>query len=71
MSTVRSDEESDPIAYFLQDIEYQGKTERTQRAYGRVLRDFEEFIEQECPRADVLSEVTHRACMAWIHGQRG
>lgn len=71
MSTVRSDEESDPIAYFLQDIEYQGKTERTQGAYERVLRDFERFIQEEYPRADSLSEVTHRTCMAWIHGQRG
>ncbi|MFC6906469.1 tyrosine-type recombinase/integrase [Halalkalicoccus tibetensis] len=61
----------DPVAYFLQDIEYQGKTERTRSAYERVLRDFESFIETEYPHADTLSAVSHRGCMAWIHGQRG
>lgn len=60
----------DPITYFLQDIEYQGKTERTRDAYERVLRDFEAFLD-EYPHVDTFDEVTHRACMAWIHGQRG
>ncbi len=60
----------DPIAYFLQDIEYQGKTQRTYDAYERVLRDFERFIEEEYPRANDLEAVTHRACMAWLHRYR-
>ncbi|MDL5360765.1 tyrosine-type recombinase/integrase [Halalkalicoccus sp. NIPERK01] len=61
----------DPIAYFLQDVEYQGKTERTYDAYERVLRDFERFVREEYPRANTLDEVTHRACMAWLHRHRG
>jgi integrase/recombinase XerC len=63
-------ESEEPVAYFLQDIEYQGKTERTRSAYERVLRNFENFIREEYPHVDTLHEVTHRACMAWIHGQR-
>lgn len=66
MSEATSD---DPIAYFLQDIEYQGKSDRTQDAYERVLRDFEAFLD-EYPRIDTLEGTTHRACMAWLHGQR-
>lgn len=61
---------NDPIAYFLQDIEFQGKTERTRSAYERVLRDFEAFLREEYPHANAPSEATHRACMAWIHSQR-
>ncbi len=34
----------DPVEYFLQDMEYHGKTERTRRAYGRVLREFRAFL---------------------------
>ncbi|KYH25427.1 tyrosine recombinase XerC [Halalkalicoccus paucihalophilus] len=71
MSTTDREQVDDPIAYFLQDIEYQGKTERTRSAYERVLRDFEAFIEEEYPHVNTLSGTTHRACMAWIHGQRG
>ncbi|WP_122088378.1 tyrosine-type recombinase/integrase [Halalkalicoccus subterraneus] len=70
MSGTEPGSAEDPIAYFLQDIEYQGKTERTRSAYERVLRDFEAFIEIKYPRANSLSGVSHRGCMAWIHGQR-
>ncbi len=69
MSVSGSGGTDDPVRYFLQDIEYQGKTERTRSAYERVLRDFESFLREES-RVSTLSEATHRTCMAWIHGQR-
>ncbi|MCU4717912.1 tyrosine-type recombinase/integrase [Halapricum hydrolyticum] len=68
------DPQQDPIAYFLQDIAYQGKSERTQAAYERVLRDFEKFLEDGTDRtttAQTLDSASHRDCMAYIHGLRG
>ena len=67
MSTDRAapDTVEDPIEYFLTDISFQGKSERTQEAYERVLRDFESSI-----GTDTLATATHRDCMAWIHDQR-
>jgi len=62
----------DPIAYFLQDIAYQGKSERTQIAYERVLRDFARFLDDESDRvSEPLVAATHRDCMAYIHSLRG
>ena len=74
-TTATTDDPDDPIAYFLEDLTYHGKTERTRDAYGRVLRRFESFLSDpdrnatERPLAP--SEATHRDCMAWIHGLRG
>ena len=69
MSVDRQAPESvdDPVEYFLTDIAFQGKSERTQEAYERVLRDFESSLDESTPLADA----THRDCMAWIHAQRG
>lgn len=69
MSTDRPDtpdptDVEDPIAYFLTDVTFQGKSERTREAYERVLRDFEGALDRP------LAEATHRDCMAWIHDQR-
>jgi integrase len=64
----------DPIAYFVQDVGYHGKTERTQAAYERVLREFEAFLAEGTTRnADgaTPAEATHRDCMEWIHSMRG
>jgi integrase len=75
MSTTTEEQPDDPVEYFLEDITYQGKTERTRDAYGRVLRQFESFLadpdrnatgRQLAPR-----DATHRDCMAWIHSLRG
>jgi len=64
--------EEDPIAYFLQDIAYQGKSERTQIAYERVLRDFARFLDDGDGQAtETLAAATHRDCMAYIHSLRG
>jgi integrase len=75
MSTTDTDEAVErPIEYFLQDIAYQGKSERTQQAYERVLREFERFLGDGADRggpALSLAEATHRDCMAYIHRLRG
>jgi integrase len=60
--------DSDPVAYFLEDITYQGKTVRTRDAYERVLRDFESYLDG---RDLTLGDANHRDCMAYIHGLRG
>ncbi|UPV99804.1 tyrosine-type recombinase/integrase [Halorussus gelatinilyticus] len=66
---------ADPIAYFLQDMVYHGKTERTRDAYERVLREFETFLQtpDENPMGveKSVAEATRRDCMAWIHALRG
>jgi integrase len=65
----------DPVGYFLQDVAYHGKSDRTREAYERVLRRFETFLQD--PDANpsgtstALSAATHRDCMAWVHEIRG
>lgn len=58
----------DPVGYFLQDVTYHGKSERTRGFYERVLRDFEQF---QTERGTTLDGVTHRDCMAYVHSIRG
>jgi len=58
----------DHVEYFLEDITYQGKTERTRAAYERVLGDFETYLES---RGLGLADANHRDCMAYIHRLRG
>ena len=74
-TTANTAEPDDPIEYFLEDLTYHGKTERTRDAYGRVLRRFEAFLADpnRNPSNNPLSpaEATHRDCMAWIHSLRG
>jgi len=67
MST-ESDAERDPVAYFLEDVTYQGKSQRTHDAYERVLGEFEAYLEG---RGLSVREANHRDCMAWIHQLRG
>ena len=57
----------DPVAYFLQDMTYHGKSDRTRAAYERVLREFETFIAESGQR---VGNASHRNCMAWIHSLR-
>jgi len=64
-----SDAVDDPVGYFLQDMTYHGKTERTRTAYERVLREFESFLADE--RGETPATAEHRDCMAWIHRLRG
>ena len=58
----------DPVAYFVEDLTYHGKTERTRDAYERVLRDAEAAMRD---RGTTLADATQRDCMAWVHALRG
>ncbi|MDX1746904.1 MAG: site-specific integrase, partial [Halobacteriales archaeon] len=62
--------EADAVAYFLDDLEHHGKSERTLAAYERVLRRFERFLDEErgvsSPR-----DADRRDCLAFVHGLRG
>ncbi|QLK26021.1 tyrosine-type recombinase/integrase [Natrinema zhouii] len=61
---------TDPIAYFLDDQRYHGKSERTLEAYERVLRQFETFLAERFD-VDTVGGAQRRECMAWIHSLRG
>ena len=64
----------DPIAHFLEEQRYHGKSQRTLDAYERVLRRFEAFLadpERVPTSQTVPAEATRRECMAWIHELRG
>ncbi|MFW5919569.1 MAG: tyrosine-type recombinase/integrase [Halanaeroarchaeum sp.] len=68
MSSTRAPSDvDDPIGYFIEDLTYHGKTERTRRSYERVLRRFEEFLDAET----TPGTATHRDCMAFVHSLRG
>jgi integrase/recombinase XerC len=64
----RTEEAAEPVEYFLDDITYQGKSERTRDAYERVLREFEAYLAE---RGLDLATANHRDCMAWVHRLRG
>lgn len=68
MSETDQQSERDSVEYFLEDITYQGKSDRTQEAYERVLRDFEGYLES---RDIELEAANHRDCMAYVHQLRG
>ena len=59
----------DPVEYFLEDMGYHGRSERTHEAYERVLREFERFLSREHGIDDV-SLADRRACLAWVHSLR-
>lgn len=65
---------ADSVGYFLQDLEYHGKSERTREAYGRVLRGFEEFLADSARnpvgKPETPAEAGQRECMAWVHSLR-
>jgi site-specific recombinase XerD len=68
MSSSRTVEDpDDPVAYFIEDLTYHGKTDRTREAYERVLRRFEAFLDE----GTTPSTATHRDCMAFVHSLRG
>ncbi|AHG03699.1 XerC/D integrase [Halobacterium sp. DL1] len=58
----------DPVEYFLEDMGYHGKSERTREAYGRVLQEFEAFLTEFDTTA---AEADRRDCLAWVHELRG
>ncbi len=61
-----------PVDYFLEEMAYHGKSERTLSAYERALRRFERFLDSErCPSPGIgPREAGRRECMAWIHALR-
>jgi integrase len=59
---------ADPVAFFLEEITYHGRSERTQAAYERVLRRFETFLTSE--RGVDIADATRRDCLAWVHSLR-
>lgn len=67
MTANTSESESDHVSYFLEDITYQGKTSRTREAYGRVLQDFEAYLDS---RGLAVGDANHRDCMAYVHQLR-
>ncbi|WP_227376653.1 tyrosine-type recombinase/integrase [Haladaptatus halobius] len=74
-SSPASPNPDDPVGYFLQDLLYHGKSERTREAYERVLRRFEAFLgdpdRNPSGRSVTPGAATQRDCMAWIHTLRG
>jgi len=59
----------EPIEYFLQDLTYHGRSDRTRAAYRRVLKRFESFIATEGSSTLVI-DAGHRECLAWLHDLR-
>lgn len=70
MTTDPSHEVRDPVAYFVEDLEYHGRSERTRNAYERVLRRFEGFLDENNDTHDRRFDVGRRECMRWIHSLR-
>jgi site-specific recombinase XerD len=64
-----SESVSDPVGYFLEDMTYHGKSERTRTAYERVLRDFETFVASE-RGVNSPAEAAERDCLAYVHELR-
>jgi len=67
--SAQADPTEDPIGYFLDDITYHGKSDRTRAFYERVLRDFESYL-SDGPAATSVTAATHRDCMAYVHSLR-
>ncbi|MFC4247060.1 tyrosine-type recombinase/integrase [Natribaculum luteum] len=59
---------SESVEYFLEDIEYHGRNERTASAYRRVLSEFETFLEERFDKTP--TEAEYRDCMAFTHELR-
>lgn len=70
MTTDPTHEVRDPVAYFVEDLEYHGRSERTREAYERVLRRFQGFLGESDDVHDRLFDVGRRECMRWIHSLR-
>lgn len=63
-------ETQNAVEYFLDDLTYHGKSERTLDAYGRVLRRFEAFLDDH-RGVSTPRHAGRRDCLAFIHELRG
>ncbi|MDS0258525.1 tyrosine-type recombinase/integrase [Haloarcula sp. S1CR25-12] len=68
--TATPDPGEDPIGYFLDDVTYHGKSDRTRAFYERVLREFERYLAGGGHPTPV-GTASHRDCMAYVHSLRG
>ena len=68
MSSTRTGEVDEPVAFFLRDVELHGKSERTRAEYERVLGRYRSFLTERSDRAP--GEATHRDCTAFVHELR-
>ena len=55
----------EPVEYFLQDLAYYGRSDRTITAYRRVLEQFGSFLQETA-----VVDADHRECLAWVHELR-
>jgi integrase len=60
----------DPVSFFLEEMSYHGRSDRTQTAYRRVLSRFDAFLETEFG-GETITAAGHRECLAWVHNLRG
>jgi len=60
----------DPVSFFLEEMSYHGRSDRTQTAYRRVLSRFDAFLETEF-EGETITAAGHRECLAWVHNLRG
>ncbi len=68
MSNVSNRSQEDPVGYFIEDLTFHGKSDRTLESYERVLRRFEAFCtDRDCTPASA----SQRDCMAFVHSLRG
>lgn len=67
MKAQTDSDQNDPITYFIDDLTYHGKSERTLEAYERVLRRFERFL---ADRDATPATAGQRDCMAFVHSLR-
>lgn len=56
---------TNPIEYFLEDIEQHGRSQRTIGAYRRVLEQFEQYINEQFDTTP--GEASYRDCTAWVN----
>ena len=71
MSDADAADPDDPVAYFVKDMEFHGKSPRTRREYRRVLDRFASFLGTDAPGGAVApGDATHRDCMAFVHRLR-
>jgi len=68
VSSSRAGEVTEPVEFFLRDVQLHGKSERTRAEYERVLGRYRSFLADRSGRSP--GEATHRDCTAFVHELR-